>query len=208
MQRNSGVRLVPLFITFVIVIAVIVAAISIGRAIFGNKSEKAPAETTDVGRDALLNTSANRSVRFTTRGPIVADENFKSYTIQVTPTERTMNIYTGYLEDITENSTNANNQQAYEEFVYALDKAEMMKGIEPEDDKENDLRGICATGYIYDYAVLSDETVVKHLWTSTCDGSKGSLDANVGQLNSLFHAQIPDSNKLIPFSSNPLKLSF
>jgi hypothetical protein len=90
----------------------------------------------------------------------------------------------------------ANNQKAYEEFVYSLDKANMMKGDELKDDK-NDTRGICATGSVYEFEVMTDNSTVKRLWTSTCKGSSGSFKASVSQVQSLFLKQIPDSTQLL-----------
>jgi outer membrane protein assembly factor BamB len=110
-----------------------------------------------------------------------------------------MVVYNGYLGTVDKRSDLDNNHKAYEQFVYALDKANMMKGKVPEGDDKNDVRGICATGYVYEYEVLNGSNQVKRLWTSTCDGSKGSLQASVGQLNNLFHRQIPDFEKIYPF---------
>lgn len=202
MQR-SGTRLFPLFLTLIIVIVVIVAIVSIGRAIFfsGNQST---GDTPDLdrGQTELLKTTADHSVRLTVRGPIVADEEFKSYQITISPSTRTMVVYQGYLDEEQRTKQLDNNREAYEQFVYALDKANMMNGKMPENDAANDLRGICATGYVYEYAVLVADEPVKHLWTSTCDGSKGSLNASVKQLNDLFLVQVPGANELVPFRSS------
>ncbi len=205
MQRSNS-RFFPLFISFVVVVVVIVAIVSIGRAIFGGAQKTDETDQQDAGRTALLDTSENHSASLTVRGPIVAQENFYSYNITISPSQRTMNVYSGYLDDVKKSKNLDNNEQAYEQFVYALDKANMMKGTMPSDDAKNDLRGICATGYVYEYAVLVDKKSVKHLWTSTCGGSKGTLDANVSQLNNLFLAQVPGSNDLIPFNTSSVNI--
>lgn len=204
MQRNSGTRFFPIIIIIIIAALVIAAVVSIGRAVFnggGDSSEET--SQVDQGRDALLDTSAGHSVQMTVRGPIVAEENFNSYRVSVSTTERAMSVYSGYLESQINGKTLENNTQAYEQFVYALDKANMMKGQMPDDETKNDIRGICASGYVYEFAVLSGGNEVKKLWTSTCDGSKGTLDASKDQLSRLFLTQIPDSNKLIPFRQGP-----
>ncbi|HEY1085955.1 MAG TPA: hypothetical protein VGE34_04505 [Candidatus Saccharimonadales bacterium] len=205
MQR-SGSRFFPLFIVFIIIVLVVVAVVSIGRALFSGTQNATPAEV-DKGQSELLKTDDGNSVRMTVRGPIVAEEDFKSYTITVSPDDRTMAIYKGYLEDVTKEKSLSNNTRAYEQFVYALDKANMMKGVVPEDDAKNDLRGICASGYIYEYSVLVNDDPVKRLWTSTCDGSKGSLQASTDQLNNLFFAQIPNARELVPFKSSGPRFS-
>lgn len=205
MQRNRA-NFFPLVIILIVVALVIAAIVSIGRAVFNNGDGNDTEQTSQVdqNREALLNTASGRSVQMTVRGPIVADEKFTSYRITVSNAERTMNVYTGYLEERTNGKTLSNNTRAYEQFVHALDKANMMQTAErAADDELNDLRGICARGYVYEYAVLSGGNEVKKLWTSTCSGSKGTLDASKEQLSQLFLAQIPDSQQLIPFQQSP-----
>lgn len=193
MYRNPS-RVVPVVIVLIVIALVIAAAVSIGRAIFGG-GDQTPVQE-DVGQTALLNTSTNRSVRMTVRGPIVADENFRSYQVSVDPLNRSMVTYSGYLEQTINSKQYPNNLKAYEEFVYALDKANLMKGTAFEGDKD-DTRGICASGRVYEFEVLNNNVTVKRLWTSTCKGSPGSFKASVEQVTSLFTKQIPDSRTLL-----------
>ncbi len=208
MQKNSTARLFPIFITFIVIVIVIVAIISIGRAMFAGTSEDASVDEIDSGRTALLDSNPNHSVSLTVRGPIVAEEQFKSYRVAVSPTARSLVVYKGYLETAEKDKTLDNNKTAYEQFIFALDKANMMKGRAPADDTSDDLRGICASGFIYEYSVLVDGKSTKRLWTSTCGGSKGTLEASTTQLNNLFMAQIPDGEKLLPFNQSSLQLKF
>lgn len=188
-------RIIPVALIFVIAVVSIAALVSIARIIFfpGNQSVTIK---TDVSKASLLNVSAGRSVTMLVRGPIVADENFRSYQVAISPTSRNFSIYKGYLDNQISNKTFTNSTVSYEQFVYALDKANLVKGTEFTDDK-NDLRGICATGYVYEFQVLDSNKPVKSLWTSSCAGSKGSLNASVTQLMNLFNAQIPESSTAI-----------
>ena len=206
MQRSNGARLFPLFIILIVVALVIAAIVSIGRAVFNSGEDNAgDSAVIDRGREALLKTDLARSVEMTVRGPIVAEENFQSYRVTVSPAERKMDVFKGYLEERTSGKTLDNNTRAYEQFVFALDKANMMKANNKADDEGiNDLRGICASGYVYEFAVLNNAQEVERLWTSTCDGSKGTLDASKEQLSSLFLDQVPGSNDIIPFRESPL----
>jgi len=168
------------------------------RAVFF-KNDSSKVDTTsqvDSSRQALLNTEADRSVRMVVRGSIVADEQFRSYQITVTPSSRRLVTYTGYLDKKLDEVVLSNNIPAYEEFVFSLDRANLVKGDELSGDK-NDTRGICATGQVYQFVILKNDKNVKNLWTSTCRGSKGSLDANVDQLRALFVRQIPTATDLI-----------
>ncbi len=187
-------RVLPYILVVLIVIIGVVALVSFARAIFFPSS--GTPETVDVSREALLNTSIGHSVSMTVRGPIVADEEFHSFNITISPTSRTLTTYSGYLDRIVDRVRLGNNVAAYEQFVYALDRANLAKGTEPAGPK-NDVRGICATGRLYEYDILEDNQSVKWLWTSTCRGSQGSLQASADQLGELFYNQIPDANDVI-----------
>ena len=189
-------RVLPIVLVIVIIIIAVASLVSLARVVFFSGPKDETAVQVDVSRESLLNTSVGRSVSMTVRGPIVADEAFQSYKIDVSSDSRMIKTYTGYLETVVDQSTLPNSVAAYEEFVYALDKADLSEGKQLEGDKD-DTRGICATGRVYEFTILNNTDVVKRLWTSTCKGSVGSLDASVNQLSNLFVKQIPGADKLI-----------
>ena len=194
MYKGNSSRILPIILILIVVAVAIAGLVSVGRMIFGG--DQTDPTQVDVGRDALLNTSIDRSVRMTVRGPIVADEEFRSYQVTISPTSRQIATYSGYLETPIQVQQYSNNVQAYEQFVYALDKANMMNGQELLEEK-NDTRGICATGNVYEFEVLQAGSAVKRLWTSTCKGSPGSFKANVEQVENLFFDQIPDVREVL-----------
>ena len=179
----------------IIAVIAIAALISLARVIFFPATTSTPVEE-DTSRVSLLDSSNGHSVRMNVRGPIVADEEFNSYQITVSNNNRNIKTYTGYLDTIVEQINLGNSVPAYEQFVHALDKADLADGVELEGEND-DLRGICATGRVYEFFILEGGASVKHLWTSTCNGSRGSLDANVNQVSELFVRQIPDADSLI-----------
>lgn len=191
MYKGNSSRIVPILIVLIVIAIAIAALVAIGRAVFsGNTSQGT--EQTNTSQTALLSAAVNHSVRMTVRGPIVADENFRSYQVTVSPGSRTLSTFSGYLDAVLDTQTLANNTKAYDQFVYALDKAALTAGT-PLTGEADDTRGVCATGQVYEFDVMVDDKSVQHLWTSTCKGSKGSLRASVPQLQSLFLAQIPES---------------
>ena len=189
-------RVLPIVLVVVIIIIAIASLVSLARVVFFSGPSTDSAQMVDVGRDALLNTSVDHSVKMTVRGPIVADEKFFSYQITVSPTERSLTTYNGYLGTVVDQTNLPNSIPAYEQFVFALDKADLSKGTELEGEK-NDVRGVCATGRVTEFEIINGANTVKKLWTSTCKGSAGSLDASVQQLTGLFTTQIPDATALI-----------
>lgn len=187
-------RTLPTILTVIIIIVAIAGIVALARVLFFSGSSTPQA--VDTSKDQLLSSTDGSSVRMTVRGPIVADENFRSYQITVSPSSREIKTYTGYLGAILDQRTLPNNVAAYEEFVHALDKANLVQG-QPLTGDANDVRGICATGRVTEFSLLRDGQVSETLWTSTCGGSKGSLRANVDQLTQLFRAQLPESRALL-----------
>ncbi len=187
-------RILPIILIVVIIVIAVAAIVSLARIVFF--SGTATPVAVDESRTALLDTSADRAVSMTVRGPIVAEEEFHSYQIDISPSSRSIKTYTGYLGNVLASISLSNSVSAYEQFVHALDKADMVKGIELEGDR-NDIRGVCATGRVSEFSVLDESVFVKKLWTSTCKGSVGSLKASSTQLTQLFVSQIPDADKLI-----------
>ena len=197
-SKNSLSRFIPILLVIVIMIVAIAAVIAIGRALLGGGSSNDSTNTavTDEGRTALLTVDTSRSVRLTVRGPIVSDESFRSYRVTISPEERDITTYEGYMEEVIETKKFDNNNRAYEELVHALDKRRMMDG-RVLTEEQNDLRGICASGQIYQFDTLVNGETVRSLWTSDCDGSKGSATANVSEVINMFLNQIPEGRKIV-----------
>lgn len=194
-RRNSFSRFVPILLVIVITIVAVAAVIAIGRALFGKNDSGQIDQNVNTGQVALLSTEEGRAVRLTVRGPIVANENFRSYSVIISPSSRDMTTYEGYLDKEINQKKLDNNVKAYTELVYALDKRKMMNGTQLT-EQQNDLRGICASGKVYKFETLKDNSVVKSLWTSDCSGSKGSAQANVNEILDMFLKQIPDGKKM------------
>ena len=195
---NSFYRFVPVLLIIIVTIVIVAIVIAVGRTLIGggnSQSNGGTATQVDEGRTALLSSDLSRSVRLTVRGPIVADEKHRSYQITIGPESRVMTTYEGYIETALESTRLKNNLPAYEELIHALDKRKMMNGRALAVD-QNDLRGICATGRVYQFETLMNSSTVRSLWTSDCSGSRGSAEADDGEIVSMFIQQIPDGDKM------------
>ncbi len=184
--------MLPTILTIIIIIVAIAGFVALARLIFGGSSGPT---VLDTQRQDLLSTTSGRAVSMTVRGNIVADEDFRSYRITVSPSSRQFQAFRGYLDVLLDQQTLANNTAAYSEFVNALDKANMMKGAPFEGDANSTL-GICATGRVYEFRTIDDGEEDTMLWTSTCSGSPGSLRASATQLSQLFLNQIPEGSEI------------
>ncbi len=190
MYRGNSTRVFPIILVIIVIALVVTAIVSAIQAMMGSNTNNQP--VVDASESALLSTADTAKVRMTVRGALVADENFRSYQISVSPDNRTLTTYMGYLDQVLETKQLSNNVKAYDEFVHALHKANFLKSVALSEEK-NDIRGICATGRVYEFDIISGGDIVKHLWTSTCKGSPGSSRASTQQLQNLFMAQIPDA---------------
>lgn len=190
MYRGSGPRIFPLIVIVLVAALVIAAVVSIGRFLFVGNTSSVVKTAHDGIAAVVYDTSDSRAVRWTVRGPIVAKEKFQSYQITVSPTQRTYTTYIGYLDQVVTTHTYDNNRQAYEQFVYALGKADIATTRVAAD---SDMRGVCAThGLAFMFETIADTKADNSEWTSTCAGSKGTMTAKPVQIQALFTNQIPD----------------
>jgi len=197
MARYRTSRILPTILTIIVILIAIAGLVALARVLFGGASDTDDnVSRATSAQQQLLSTDANRSVSMTVRGPIVADENFRSYSITISPSSRQFNAYKGYLDTVTNQQTLTNNAQAYSQFVHALNKANLTKGAELTGDANNVL-GVCATGSLYQFFIIDDAQTQHMFWASTCKGSPGSLNASITQLANLFTAQVPGSADVI-----------
>lgn len=193
MKRSVVQRIIPLIFMLFIVGLIIAAIVSVIRIVTGDNK---PIVQVDSSNASLLDTTAASKVRMTIRGPIVGNEEFRSYQVTVAPGSREFKRYSGYIKMPIADKSYSNNVTAYDEFVHALSKANLAKGV-PLIGDANDTRGVCATGQVHEFEIFNDGKVVKQLWTSSCKGSAGSLAADVEQLRELFLAQVPDATAIL-----------
>jgi hypothetical protein len=192
MARYGKSKFLPIVLIILVAAIAIALLVSIARNIFSGSGST---PQVDISREALLSTDSKRAVQVTVRGSIVADEEFYSYRITVTPSSRKLVTYNGYLGTAIDTVSLGNNIPAYEEFVHALDRAGMALGKQSAD--QDDVRGVCATGLVYEFHIINGDDTVKRLWTSTCSRIRGTLNADVRQLTDLFALQIPDGKSII-----------
>ena len=195
MNPSRSNQLMPVILIVIIVVVSVAAIVALARTLlFGGD------DTTDQveqpAQNALIQTTADRSVRMTIRGALTADEEFRSYQITITPASRTMTTYQGYLDQQVNSVQLENNTRAYEEFVYALNRAGMMEGT-PFTGEDNDRRGLCPGGKIIEFETLRNSQSTEQLWTTTCNGVNGSFKGNSGQISDMFLAQIPQGPDLL-----------
>lgn len=188
-------RVIPIIFTILIVAGVLAALVSVVRMFILPKSTSETSQTA-LSQKSLITVSAERSVKMTVRGPIVGEEDFRSYTIEVSPNKRTLSIYKGYQGKLIGSKVLENSSRGYGEFVYSLYNAGFMSNV-PETDKEVEYRGLCSTKNLYTFEMLKSGKTESKLWTTSCSGTAGNLNTKLKPLVKLFNAQIPEAESTI-----------
>lgn len=172
----------------------VILLIIFGIVIF-NRSDTQTAKTltqkTVLPTDYTTNQSAN--MQMTIEGPINANENHQAVQIIVGPKSRTINVFTGYEGQIAKTQTFPNNQQAYSQFLEALNRAhftterKIATNVNPE--------AICPLGSRNHYLIVDNNKDVTNLWMASC--TAGTFGGNVQLTNNLFQSQIPNYSNFV-----------
>jgi hypothetical protein len=156
---------------------------------------RTPEPRTDIPQETVLSDYANRDgrVRYTIDGRINAREDHRTIVITVSRTERMLEIYQGYENDVLRRETFVNSEGAYSTFLRALESAGFSQ--ERETDIHN-YTGICPQGRRHVYELLDGPEEIMRTWDTSCSRRLGSFDGNSSLVRQLFQRQIPDYSRL------------
>ena len=178
------------FVVLIVVILLGWGLISIARGLFNSSSS---GDTALQNSDDIVINSIE-TARFTVSGPIVATEEHRSYTVEVNDRIVTITLYSDYGQKQIARRSYPNNDAAFQEFMEALDKAEVLQrrsGTDSEDDF--DYEGACPTGRRYIIQLNDDVT----RWSSSCSNALGTAGGSVRTIRRLFNEQVPDISDVL-----------
>jgi hypothetical protein len=171
-------------------VAFIAVVILISRIPAGNSGTS---QTTGPGAVKMSNfKNQNAIVSLTTVGQMVGDSERRSIRVSVTPTERRIEILSGYDQNVTSSQSYENINAGYEAFLSAMDVAGFTKSKKP---AIVDQKGVCPTGRQYVYDVASGGGHPVHLWGTSCATAQGTFAGASETIQQVFRAQIPDYAK-------------
>lgn len=192
---KGGSKLLPIALVIIVTIVAIIALVSVGKALLNRGDRGEIVEETPQASN-LLASEVDRSVRMTVRGPIVADEEFHSYQIEVSPVGRRMTTFRGYQHEIIDTVQLSNTTAGYEEFVHALERVNFTKEQQLAEGM-TDVRGVCAGGRLYTFELLQAQSVRQETWVASCREPQGSFGGEAVMARDLFLRQIPESRSLL-----------
>lgn len=150
--------------------------------------------TTSAPTQVKLVSFANQSsiVSHTTHGRLVGDTERRSVRVSVTPTERRIEILSGYDQNVIKSQSYPNTVKGYETFLSALDLAGFAK---TKKTSLVDEKGVCPAGNQYLYTVEAAGATPVRTWSTSCSSSEGNFAGNAATIRQLFRDQIPDYSK-------------
>jgi len=165
---------------------------SIAKDVF-NSSGSSSSPTSTGSSESFAVTDA-KTARFTTQGPVVANQDYNSYTIEVSGNVVSMKVFKNYTLVLTKQVSYANNAEAYRTFLNAVEVqgvTDRKNNTDTEDDYEE--RGVCATGKRYIFEL--DSSIRR--WSTSCDSKQGTANFSVSAVRSLFQKQVPEFSELV-----------
>ena len=170
----------------VVIIIGIIAAFTYGK--------QTPPKTPPSQISLTDHTTDGSEVRLTIVGPVNANELHRSSSISVSRDSRAVEFDKTYSDIPITSATYINNQDAFDDFMTALQNAgftKPAKGTTQADDT-----GQCPQGQRYEYELITSDTVAMHTWSSSCQGKNEPFGGKASLVQALFRAQIPDYAKL------------
>lgn len=175
------------FILLMIIIVIILAS----------GGEKKPAQT-GVTLKSLPNYSqTGATVSLTTQGIVNGEDIHRSIRIIVGANERTIQVISGYNNQVISSQVFPNSEEAYDVFLRSLAGMGFLtrsKEKPPVADNEN---GYCPLGRRYIYELNQGADELSRLWSSTCGVKVGTFGGSASGTQTLFQRQITNYNQIV-----------
>jgi hypothetical protein len=176
------------FVGFMATIALIILLIFL--IFHGGGKSKVP--TTSKTLSSYAGTDAE--VSLTINGIINADQEHESIKITVSRDSATYTQFQGYQGSVTKLQNYSSNENAYSEFLFALQRAGFTQGSNVAALKDE--RGFCPLGNRYIFELDQDGQQLERFWATNCGGTPKTYNGNLNLTLTLFKNQIPDFNDL------------
>ncbi len=180
------------------VLGVIVLAILVIVLIFTRSTKTGPSSNASVKAPVVINLldqdNANSSLKITTQGRLVGEDQRRSIRITVSQSQRTIEVIQGYENNVIKSQSFDNTPAAYSTFIRAINNAGFTKYRK---GANGDERGACPQGQRYIYELNKGSERLQRLWSSSCNSSDGSLAGSASRIRQIFQDQIPGYERYI-----------
>jgi hypothetical protein len=168
-------------VVLIMLIAVVMLTNTITRGPRGQEGPRAVDLTEYVDKDSR--------VIYEVQGRIIAPEDYRVIRITVTPTERKLEIFSGYDGRVEQTHRFANTSRSYDTFLYALSGAGFSRQRPAAQENE---KGMCPQGRRFIYELKENNDQALRTWSTSCSRTDGSFGGDGRMVKRLFEGQIPD----------------
>lgn len=173
------------FLGFLAAVALVIVVFILIIRGFGGRERSLQTDMVDYAKTETV-------MRMTVQGKVNADQDHRSTTVTIGRSSNTINLIQGYEGHVLQTKTYESNENAYATFLRALQLQGYEKGID--DPARQDSRGVCPTGKVYTFEIITGSATVQRFWTTSCGG--GTFRGNASVIRQLFRAQIPDYSEV------------
>ncbi len=136
----------------------------------------------------------NSVITLTTRGRLVGDTERRAIRVSIMPTERRIEVLSGYDENTISSQSYPNTQSGYSNFLYAMDRAGFARTRKA---TITEAKGVCPLGNQYAYTVTNNGSTPVNTWSTSCSLNEGTFGGSASVIRQLFQLQIPDYSQQI-----------
>lgn len=188
MVYASGV----LFFGIILIVLIIVFA---RRDDTPQNGSKQPAQSQTKSSRLKDAKATGSSVTYTTRGSVVGEDRYRAIRITINASTRTVEILSGYNEQVIKSQSYANTQAAYDAFLEALEGANMTS---TQASREGlDEGSACPLGLLYEFKATVPGKEDFRSWATSCSRADGTFAGDLSLTRSLFQKQIPDYDDFV-----------
>jgi hypothetical protein len=133
-------------------------------------------------------------IRLGVRGPVISDEKYRSYNIDISQKSRVMQSLETYQNNIAKELVYENNPAAFTNLLKSL----RLQGFHLKDPAflQPDDTGYCPKNARYYYEIYENNIQVFRAWGTSCSSEIGT-SAATGEVKELFKKQIPEFTDIV-----------
>lgn len=131
---------------------------------------------------------------YTENGILNGEDIHRAIRISISNDTRVVDILGGYEPNILQSETLPNTPAAYGAFLQALEASGFAQSRSTNEPYKY---GVCPTGYLYNYEILTPNGAVSNLWGDECSASDGTFAGNAQEVQVLFQNQISNYTQFI-----------
>lgn len=179
-----------------VIIVVVLLLVLIGWGLFSIASNifRGVGGGDDITPVSSYNVTSTATARFIVDGPVVANENHRSFEIEVAENVVSMTVYGSYGQRVIEEKSYRNTTESFDTFLSALENERVTDrfGDTDEEDDHEEI-GVCPRGRRY---IVELDSAVRR-WSTSCRNSEGTAGFNMRSIRSLFEDQVPNYRDLV-----------